>query len=173
MKRFARTADDTIVEIFEAADKDALGELYHPDFVSALIEVPAGAQIGWVKSGSSWSEPSVAAPSKAELTAYAAQRRWEIETGGIDVAGQTVDTSRESQAMIAGADALAQADPEETVDYKTTTGWIELDAETMHTIALAVGRHVRSLFHTERQVCEAIEAGEITTSEQVDAAFAG
>ncbi|TVR11549.1 MAG: DUF4376 domain-containing protein [Salinarimonadaceae bacterium] len=111
-------------------------------------------------------------PGPEPLDAYAARRRWEIETGGIVVGGAAVRTDRESQALINGALSLVQTDPTATIEFKGAEGWSTLDAAQMTAIALAVGRHVQKAFSAERTISEAIAAQEITTIEEVDAAFA-
>ncbi|SIP96475.1 DUF4376 domain-containing protein [Bosea sp. TND4EK4] len=184
--KLARTVADTIVEFIKlpegvpetVTEENQDGELisrpttladcFHPDFLAGLVEVADNAEIGWVDIAGEFVRPR--APS-LDLIAYAAERRWQLEIGGITAAGQTIDTSRASQAMIAGADALAQVDPEEPVDFKAASGWVTLDAATLHAIALAVGRHVRGLFRREREIAEAIAAGTITSTAEIDAAF--
>lgn len=108
--------------------------------------------------------------TEADLLAYAAAKRFEVETGGITVSGQTIDTSRESQSMITGAYAYSQAHPEETIRFKAASGWVTLDAATMAAIATAVGAHVQACFAAEAIVAAAIEDGTITTAAEIDAA---
>ncbi|HEV2501593.1 MAG TPA: DUF4376 domain-containing protein [Mesorhizobium sp.] len=109
-------------------------------------------------------------PLKAQLVAYAADKRWQIETGGITVGGARLDTSRESQSMITGAYAFSQANPAASISYKAASGWVVMDAATLAAIATAVGTHVQACFATEAAVAAAIEAGTIKTKAQVDAA---
>lgn len=110
-------------------------------------------------------------PPQINLTAYVAQKRWEKETGGIEVNGQIIDTSRESQSMITGAYAYSQANPSETIQFKAASGWVTLDAPTMAAIATAVGAHVQACFALEASVAAAITDGTITTTAEIDAAF--
>lgn len=112
------------------------------------------------------------ASSPAALKARAATRRYAREIGGIEAAGIVIDTSRESQAMIAGAHAYVQATPAATVEFKAASGWVTLDAATVTTIALAVASHVQACFAAEKAADEAIDAGTITTAAEVDAAIA-
>lgn len=107
-----------------------------------------------------------------DLLAYAAQKRWEKEVGGIEVNGQIIDTSRESQSMITGAYAYSQANPSETIQFKAASGWVTLDAPTMAAIATAVGAHVQACFALEANIADQITNGTITTTGEVDAAFA-
>lgn len=109
-------------------------------------------------------------PSKAELIAYAADKRWRVETGGITVAGASIDTSRDSQAMITGAYSYSQAHPEQLIKFKSASGWVDLDAATVASIATAVGVHVQACFAIEATIDAAIEAGTVTTFAEIDAA---
>lgn len=172
MARYARIADGRVAEIINLNGVDP-AEAFHPDIAATIVPAGADVEIGWSYEDGAFSAPSASPPpTKAELVAYAATSRWRAETGGIEVSGQTIDTSRKSQNMIAGADALAQADPNEPVDYKAASGWVTLDAAAIHALALAVGRHVRSCFRKEREVVEAIETGQIMSAAEVDAAYA-
>jgi hypothetical protein len=60
---------------------------------------------------------------KSEAKARVAAKRWEAEVGGIEVMGAAIDTSRESQAMLAGANLLAATYPDQIIDWKTDGGW--------------------------------------------------
>lgn len=106
------------------------------------------------------------------LLSYAAQKRWEKETGGIEVNGQFIDTSRESQSMITGAYAYSQANPAEMIQFKAASDWVTLDAPTMAVIATAVGAHVQACFALEATVASQIADNTITTTGEIDAAFA-
>lgn len=108
--------------------------------------------------------------AKRRLFAYAADKRWRVETGGITVNGVTIDTSRDSQAMITGAYAYSQAHPEGPIKFKAASGWVTLDAATMAAIATAVGAHVQASFSVEEAIDAAITAGTITSFAEIDAA---
>ncbi|MFG1414056.1 DUF4376 domain-containing protein [Xanthobacter sp. VTT E-85241] len=110
----------------------------------------------------------------AALLAHAAQRRWEIETGGIEVAGQMIRTDEQSQAKISGACVLLSNDPDvASIDWEAQPGtWVTLDRATMISIGVAVGRHVQRCFSALRQIQGEITAENITTTGAIDAAFA-
>lgn len=131
------------------------------------IEVPDDAFAGFAWDGQTASPP---APPPVDLAAYAANKRWQVETGGITVNGATIDTSRDSQSMITGAYTYSQAHPEQTILFKAASGWVTLDAPTMAAIATAVGAHVQACFAAEAAVQAAISAGTITTTAEIDAA---
>lgn len=112
------------------------------------------------------------ARNKAALAAYAAARRYAVETGGITVNGQPIKTDRESQALITGAYNLSLAVPDTTIQFKTETSFVALSADDVKAIAIAVGQHVQAAFAKEAEVAAAINAGTITDTAGVDAAFA-
>ncbi|MBP2494927.1 hypothetical protein ABID82_007288 [Methylobacterium sp. PvP062] len=116
-----------------------------------------------------------AAPSAADLVAYAAARRFAVETGGVVVNGVTVATDRDSQSMVANAYAGMQAGAVASVKFKAASGWIELTADQMKAVALAVFAHVQACFAAEDGCDAGINASPptITTLAEVNAAFAG
>lgn len=107
---------------------------------------------------------------KAALKAYAAAKRWAVETAGITVDGATIATDRDSQNMISGAYAYVTASKATEVEFKAVSGWITLTADQITAIALAVGAHVQGCFATEKAVDAEIDAGTITDAAGVDGA---
>ena len=108
---------------------------------------------------------------KPELLAYAASKRFDVETGGISVDGLQIRTDRESQATINGAFSATLIDQNFTTDWKGADGtWQTIDAAAIHIIASTVKDHVKACFAAEKLVDAGIEAGTITTREQIDAA---
>lgn len=111
--------------------------------------------------------------TKIDLIAYAAQKRWEVETGGIILNGLEVHTDDRSKTLIAGARMGADNNPGFTAQFKSADGtFVMVDAPTVIAISDAVLTHVQNCFAIEDQVLSDIEHGTITTSAQVDAAFA-
>lgn len=111
-------------------------------------------------------------PEPVDLVAYAAQRRWEHEVGGLMFAGFHIATDDRSKLMIVGARAAASADPDFTTEWKLPGGFVTLDADTIIAISDAVLAHVAESFAAEAQVLAAIDTGAITTTAEIDAAFA-
>lgn len=107
-----------------------------------------------------------------DLPAYAAQKRWELETGGIEVSGMPVDTSRDSQALIHGAFSLAQTDASVSFRFKSGGAFIALDASQMIAIGEAVARHIQACFVWEASILDALNAETISSEADIDAAFA-
>lgn len=86
------------------------------------------------------------AAKKAEVTAL----RYTLETGGADINGVPVDTSRESQSLITGAAFAASLDAAYTVRWKGADGTFrEFDATTITALASAVRAHVQACFDAE------------------------
>lgn len=165
----ARIEDGVVVERTAIPDGVEIADAFHPDLDFRLCD-PA-VQVGWVDDdGVLSAPPPPPPPTKGELLAYAAAKRWQVETGGITVAGALIDTGRESQSMITGAYAYSQANPAETISYKAASGWVTIDAATMAAIAAAVGAHVQAAFAAEAAVAAEIEAETITTTAEIDAA---
>lgn len=108
------------------------------------------------------------------LIKYAADLRWQREVGGVVVGGVPVATDDRSKVMITGARVAAGADPDwSTVWHGADGQTYPVDAAAMVAISDAVQAHVNSSFATFASVKAAIDAGEITTTDEIDAAFAG
>lgn len=108
-------------------------------------------------------------PPPVDLYAYAASKRYAVETGGIVLNGMQVMTDRASQSLITGAYNFVQANPDVLVRFKTTAGFVELTTTQMMAVANAVGAHVQASFAAEGTVNAEIVAGTITTKAEVDA----
>lgn len=113
-------------------------------------------------------------PPVVDLVAYAADRRWRNEVGGIVIAGIPIATDDRAKLMITGARVAAMADPNWSTEWHGTDGnTYPVDAATMVMISDAVQRHVNASFATFAQVKAEIGAGTITATDQIDAAFGG
>ncbi|CAN7432538.1 DUF4376 domain-containing protein [Rhizobium rhizogenes] len=136
----------------EAALIGAAGEW--PEMPSSLAAVVVG-----------WSPESV----PVDLYAYAAAKRYAVETGGIVFNGMSVMTDRQSQSLITGAYNYVDANPDVTVQFKTTSGFVGLTVAQVKAVANAVAEHVQASFATEGAIAQQIIAGTITTTEEIDA----
>lgn len=148
----------------EAAEQDRL-----PDNGTSVE--PPEAQNGLVRhwNGRSWSlvsEPDLVpafdlvAERRGALAALA-QKRWEVETGGILFGGAIpIRTDEVGQAKITGALALMDKDPDMlSIDWEGQPGiWATIDKATLEAIGIAVGRHIQACFSRARVVSEAIQA---------------
>ena len=108
------------------------------------------------------------------LLAYAAAKRYAVETGGITVNGARIATDAVSQAKVGNAYQLLQASSAASVEFKSQSGFVTLTADQFKVLAVAVGQHVQACFAREADVEAAILASPatITTTAQIDAAFA-
>ncbi len=150
----------------DTADKDA------------ILDQLSNKEAALVSSAEDWPETpesllSVVAgwspePAPVDLYAYAASKRYAIETGGIVINGMSITTDRASQSMITGAYSYVQANPTVTVKFKTAAGFVELTAEQMTAVANAVGAHVQASFAAEGEVTSRIVAGTITAKAEID-----
>jgi hypothetical protein len=111
-------------------------------------------------------------PTKTDLSAYAVNRRNALRDSGITIGGMAIQTDLNSQNLISGAYQLSQNQPDGDIDFKTATGWVTVDASMLQTIAIAVGRWVQACYSANKAVDAQIAAGTITTTDQIDAAFA-
>lgn len=116
--------------------------------------------------------PEMPTPDAAELAVYAADKRWRVENGGITVGGVEVATDDRAKTMIMGARIKASEDPGFSTRWKTASGFVVIDAATILAISDAVLAHVDACFTTEADVLAAIDGGTITTTADIDAAFA-
>ncbi|WP_337267049.1 DUF4376 domain-containing protein [Oryzifoliimicrobium ureilyticus] len=110
-------------------------------------------------------------PEAVDLFAYLAAKRYQLETGGITLQGMRIETDRQSQSMITGAFAYAKEDPDLTVEFKTKDGFVSLTSAQLTAIGAAVAQHVQASFAKEKEVYDAIKAGTITTTAEIDAAM--
>lgn len=109
------------------------------------------------------------APVAADLYAYAAAKRYAVETAGIVISGMSVMTDRQSQSLITGAYNYVDANPDVTVQFKTASGFVELTATQVRAVANAVAAHVQASFAAEGAIDQEIIAGTITTMAEIDA----
>jgi len=108
---------------------------------------------------------------KAALKAYAAQKRYAVETGGKTVMGMPIPTDRETQSKLSGAVLAFQTGAlTGSINWKTSAGWTTLDQAAVSALASAVAAHVQAAFTTEKSVSDAIDAETITTIDQINAA---
>lgn len=106
------------------------------------------------------------------LRDYAANARYNKEVGGITVNGAAVPTDRETQSKFVSAAVMAQLNPQITFEWKTDGGFLSFTAEQLIAVATAVGTHVQACFSIEAAMSAGITAGTVTTTAQVDTAFA-
>lgn len=103
-------------------------------------------------------EPLVAvAPDYGQMVAV---ERYKREATGVNVDGLQIETTRDSQALIASTGLSAVLDPEYRCNFKTLGGFVEIGSAQIITIAKAVRAHIQACFDRELTLLRAIEAGE-------------
>lgn len=113
-------------------------------------------------------EPVAPPPTKSELHDYAAQKRYEVEVGGIVVNGVNVSTIREHRSLLKDvSEYLADGD---TRSFKDSTGtWVSATGLEFKALYAAVEAHIDGCFVTEKTVADKIDADTITTTAEIDA----
>lgn len=92
-----------------------------------------------------------------------AARRWQVETGGIEIGGILIDSDRDSQALITGAALNAVIDPTYVCNWKTPSGFVQLDAQTLLGVAVKLRGHVQACFDREADLLVAVADGTYTS----------
>lgn len=174
MQRFARIKNGVVTEIMNVVDGADLADLFHPDIVAQCRPCGPDVTQGWVVDGDDMIAPLAPTVTQDQLLAYAADRRWRREVGGILVGTVPVATDDRSKIMIMGARVAAATSPEwETVWHGADGLTYPLNAAAMIAISNAVEAHVNATFATFAAVKVDIEAGTITTLAAIDAEFEG
>ncbi|CAM5764753.1 DUF4376 domain-containing protein [Bosea minatitlanensis] len=191
MQRFARIDDGVVVEVIElpdtvsVADPEnegqsierplALADAFHADLVAAIVPAPTEVETGWSFSDGEFSPPPPPAlPTVAELLAYAADLRWRVEQGGAVWNGWPIHTDDRSQGkylselLAISLGVRVDNDPWKFADDV----FRPVSNADFQDLAIAAREHVRIAFAIEGSVQVQIEAGTITTTEQIDTAFA-
>ena len=97
---------------------------------------------------------------KEHVKSNLANKRWQVETGGITIDNVGYATDRESQTKYtAVAVAISQADPNTwSIDWKTNEGFVQLNAQQMMVIVNIVMNHVQSSFTKESEFITSINS---------------
>jgi len=118
-------------------------------------------------------EPESGPPSVNALIAYAAQRRWEKEVGGITMSGVPVPTDDRAKLLLLGA-AESMADGSSAPLVIGGVNYGTMSKAQFQAINAAVVAHVQSTFATLATVVAAISADPPTITDKagIDGAFA-
>jgi hypothetical protein len=95
-------------------------------------------------------------PTTAELIAA---ERYKREAVGINFDSLLIDTTRDSQALIASMGLSAVLDSEYRCNFKTVSGFVEIGGPRIIDIAKAVRAHVQACFDREKALLDAVSAG--------------
>jgi len=107
------------------------------------------------------------------LKYYTANKRWRTEQGGITLAsGMPIKTDDRAQAKINGTRLVAEGNASLSTNWQAADGtfWPLTSAEVI-AMSDALQTHINNCFATSADVAASIDAGDITTRAQVDAAF--
>jgi hypothetical protein len=102
--------------------------------------------------------PPTLEEAKAAKLAEIAAARFKEETGGTVFQGMSIDTARESQALITGAALQATVDSAYSCRWKTSAGFVELTAAQILAVAVAVRAHVQACFDREAELIPQVGA---------------
>jgi hypothetical protein len=107
------------------------------------------------------------------LQGYSALKRWQKEQGGITLSsGMPIKTDDRSQAKITGAYSAAVELPTVVTPWAAADGNVyPLDGAQIVAMNNELLTHINNCFAVFADVLAQIEAGTITTHEQIDAAF--
>lgn len=161
MKNYARIDSGVVFELLETTGDITC--MFHPDLVWVAVPDHVNVAVGWAafREGDTWvfSAPIAPVQTVEELKALIASERFQREGLGIVINGMGIDTSRDSQSLIAGTAVSALMDSAYVCNFKTVSGFTELTASEILEVATAVRAHVQACFDRELTLLRAIEAG--------------
>ncbi len=126
-------------------------------YAELVVGLCAGKQLSWNDEG----VPTLADPATTakNYPVIIANERFAHEGSGVTVAGFVIETTRDSQALIAGTGLSALLDPDYRCNFKTVNGFVEIGAAQILMIAKAVRAHVQACFDRELVLLRALEGG--------------
>lgn len=133
--------------------------------VVELTEEEAAAELG----------QSTPPTLKERLSAYAVARRDAKLDAGLLFSGLPFPTDERGRAFVNGAYNKAVADNATTKRWQISNSpiaFVTLDAAFLIALGLAFDAYVQSVFDKLDEIATGIEAGAITTTAQIDAAYA-
>ncbi|WP_050508112.1 DUF4376 domain-containing protein [Pseudomonas syringae] len=130
-----------------------------PNAEDGFIEGPDDVVCGYIYKSGKFSAPVASWP---DWPALIADRRYIAETSGTTIEGMGIDTGRDSQGLITGAAVQAIIDPNYSLRWKTSAGFIELSGSQILGVASAVRAHVQRCFNRESELLEAVAVGTIS-----------
>jgi len=110
----------------------------------------------------------------ARLKQVAARARLAREENGVMLSGIRIPTDASAQAKInaaRGAYDNGTFAPSKVLDFKGRNGWVSITRAQLNAIYVAVVNHVQDGYTLERSISNGIDAGTITTIDQVVDAF--
>lgn len=102
--------------------------------------------------------PSIEDTRTAKM-ADLAQKRWEVEAGGISVGGLPVPTDDKTQNRVDQiVKAYEDGDISGAIDFKAGGMWVSLNETQMRAIKAAGAAHIQACFSNEKALAMQIEA---------------
>lgn len=133
------------------------------------LSKPAGEQVTLEPRTAEDIAASAPLPLTAnDLKAYAADKRWRVETGGIVRMGLTVPTDDRAKLLLLGASSGMGDD--ETAPFNVGTGSVVINGAQFKALYAAVFAHVQACMARQTEIMAVIDAGTITTTAQIEAA---
>lgn len=163
MSIYARVYGEQVFEFVEVSGD--ISTMYHPSMVWVCVDgVAPMPAVGWraIEVDGAWhfAPPGSPAMTPEQQAEVVAAERFRREGTGVTVEGLAIETTRDSQALIASTGLSAVLDPEYRCNFKTVTGFVEIGSAQIIAIAKAVRAHVQACFDRELVLLRAIEAGE-------------
>lgn len=112
--------------------------------------------------------PPTIEEQQVETAALIAETRYAHEVRGIVFRGMLVDTDDRSKSLIAMAAAKAVRAPDFVLNWKTSAGFVELDAAQVLDMADAVTEHVQACFGREAALLNLLAAGSFSADMLVE-----
>jgi hypothetical protein len=141
-----------------------------------LAEVlkPYFADRVWLFRADGFIQPTPTTYTVSQLKAYSDDARWRKEQGGLTTtAGFPIMTDDRAQAKITGAYTASVIQPEVVTPWRCADGVVRpLDAAGIAAMNNDLLTHINNCFGVSEDNYIAIDAGEMTTREEIDAAFA-
>lgn len=173
MRDYARIENNTVVEIVSLEDAVDIATAFHPDLVFMEVTGVSGVAVGWIVSGNTVVPPTPVPPSKAELIAYSALARQGRASGNVTIVGKLYFSDPVSRNTITSAHDYAVANPGHITDWKLADGtFVQLDEPALAHAVQQMATFVQACFTCESTNLTAINGGSITTTAEIDAAFA-
>lgn len=175
MNTFAFVDDGIVRDILSPSEGVALEDCLHRDLVASYVACPPEVLPGWMYADGLFSPPPAAPPpSTVELIAYEADLRWRAEQGGTTWNGWPIHTDDRSQGKyLSELQAITLGVRVDGDPWKFADGLFRpVSNAEFPQLAIAAREHVRTVFGIEAAVLAQIEAGAVTTTAEIDAAFA-
>lgn len=139
------------------------------EFTLNASEPAYSGYLEWLKAGGTLEKATT--PSKKELFAHLAARRYEMEVGGyVSQTFGPMDTSRANQSMIARTiQSIDLGLVQEPITYKSPAGFVQLDRAALIAVGTEIAAHVQNVFNAENEIAGQIASGAVKTTEQIDA----